>query len=73
MTLTQISLASLFLGHSQSVQTQIRHHRRLIRVFTVCLHEFLSKIKMKTIHLDTPKIGDGLIQWIGMDGTTRQI
>ena len=54
------------------MQTQIRHHMRLIRVFTVCLPEFLSKIKMKKVHLHTPKIGNGLIQSIGMDGPTRK-
>ena len=42
-----IRLASFFVGHRQLVQTQIR---RLIRVFTVCLHNvILKKIKMKYI------------------------
>ena len=36
-----------FLGHRQTVLTQIRCRRmwRLIRVCTVCLKEFLFKIK----------------------------
>ena len=34
------------LGHRQTVQTQIRRHRtrRLIKVFTVCLQEYLFEI-----------------------------
>ena len=37
--LTHISLTSNFMGHRQTVQTQMRRHRmgHLIRVFTVCL------------------------------------
>ena len=35
-----------FVGHRQTVQTQIRRHRtrRLISVYTVCAQKFLSKI-----------------------------
>ena len=38
---------SIFLGHRQTVQTQIRRRRtqRLIRVFTVCLQGFLFQIE----------------------------
>ena len=34
-----------FLGHRQTLQTQIRRHRtrRLTRIYTVCSQEFLSK------------------------------
>ena len=43
--LTLICLASFFVGHRQIVQTQIRCHRIwcLIRVSTVCLHNFTIK------------------------------
>ena len=36
----------LFVGHMQTTQTQIRHHRgwRLIRVSTVCLENVLLKL-----------------------------
>ena len=36
-----------FVGHRQIVQTQIRRHkmRRLIRVSTICLHNFLLKLE----------------------------
>ena len=34
-----------FVGYRQTVQTQIRRRRRLIRVFTVCLQEFLFEIE----------------------------
>ena len=36
-----------FWGHRQTVQTEIRRRgtRRLIRVFTVCLQEFLFEIE----------------------------
>ena len=39
----------LFVGHRQILQTQIRSHRmrRLIRVSTVCLHNYLVKIERK--------------------------
>ena len=39
----------LFVGHRQTVQTQIRRRRtpRLIRVYIVCLQNVLSKIKKK--------------------------
>ena len=38
-----------FLGHGQTVQTQIRRRRtqRLIRVFTVCSQEFIFEIEYK--------------------------
>ena len=41
--LTHLSLASFFVGHRQTVQTQIRRRRtqRLIRVCTVCLQKVL--------------------------------
>ena len=37
----------LYVGHRQIAQTQIRRHRmlRLIRVSTVCLHNFLLKLE----------------------------
>ena len=42
----------LFVGHKQKVHTQIRRRvhaftRRLIRVFTVCLHNILLEIERK--------------------------
>ena len=39
----------LFVGHRQTVKTQIRCHRmwRLIRVFTVCLQNIQLKFKSK--------------------------
>ena len=63
-----------FFGYRQTVQTQIRRPRtrRLIRVFTVCWQEFLSKIKQKWKSTrDTPKIGNGLLQLIRMEKSTR--
>ena len=66
----------LFLWHRQTVQTQIRRRRtrRLIRVFTVCWQEFLTKIEQKWKSTpDTPKIGNGLVQLRRMDGSTRQM
>ena len=40
----------LFVGHRQTVQTQIRHQRtrRLIRVSTICLQKFLLEFPIKT-------------------------
>ena len=60
-----MNLASLFWDLSK---------RCLIRVNTVCLQEFLFKneIIMKNTP-DTTKIGNGLIQLIWMDGSTRQM
>ena len=42
-SLTHISLASFFVGHKQTVQSQIRRHKtwRLIRVSTVSLKNVL--------------------------------
>ena len=42
-SLTHISLACHFWGHRQTLQTQIRRSRkrRLIRVYTVCLKDFM--------------------------------
>ena len=39
----------LFMGHSQTVQAQIRHHIMLclIRIFTVCLHNMYQNLKKK--------------------------
>ena len=65
-----------FFGQRQTVQTQIRRPRarRLIRVFTVCWQEFLSKIEQKWKSTpDTLKIRNGLIQLIRMEKPTRQI
>ena len=64
------------LGHRQTIQSQIRHRRtqRLIRVYTVCIQEFLYKIHQKWKSTpNTPKIGNGLVQLIRMEKSTRQI
>ena len=74
--LTHISLASSFLGYRQTVQTQIRRRRtrRLIRVHTVCLQEFLFQIEYKwNCKPDTPKIWNGLVIFIWMGCSTRQM
>ena len=49
----------LFVGHVQTVQTQIRCRStlRLISVSTVCLHNFLLKLDLKRkLPTNTPKI-----------------
>ena len=47
----QIHLSTMFyfVGHRQTVQTQIRHHRtlRMVRLSSVCLREFQFKLKYK--------------------------
>ena len=59
-----------YWGHVQTVQTKFRHRRTRcpIRVSTVCLQEFLRK--MKKCHLETPKFRNGLIQIIRTDKST---
>ena len=70
--LTHTSLTISFLGHRQTVQTQVRRRRmrRLIRVFTICGNVYLKYSKNEK---DTPKIGNGLVQLIRMDVSSRQI
>ena len=57
--------SDLFMGHRQTVQIQTRHCIMwcLIRNFTVCLQYLLLKFGKKT-PLNTPKIGNGLLQLI---------
>ena len=56
-----------FLGSMQTVQTQIR-------VFTVCLQEFLFKIEQKWKNTpDTSEIENGLVQLTRVDGSTGQM
>ena len=53
----------IFIGHRQTVWTKIRHFMMwcLIRIFTVCLQNFLLKFgKGQKIPPNTPKIGNGL-------------
>ena len=68
-------LSVQFLGPRQNVQTQIRRHRKwhLIRVYTVCFQEFLFEKKKWKSTPDTPKFGNGLIQLIRLEKSTRQI
>ena len=48
--------------------------RRLIRVFTVCLQEFLSKYdRNEKSTSDTPEMKNGLVQLIRMGKSIRQI
>ena len=57
----------LFVGHGQTVQTHIRRRimRRLIRVFTVYIHNVLLKINKheKKIPRNKPENGNGLVQF----------
>ena len=59
------------LGPRQTVQTHIRRHRtrHLIRVYTVCLRNFYVNKSTP----DTPKFGNGFIQLIRMEKSTRHI
>ena len=54
-----------FVGHRQTMQTQIRHRmmRCLIRIFTVCLQNNLSKFekKKRKIQPKVPKLVNGLV------------
>ena len=63
----------LFVGHRQTVQTQIRCRtmRCLIRVSTVCLQNVLLKFDQKQkIQPNTPKIGNGFLLLIRVDRFT---
>ena len=64
-SLTCISLASFFVGHRPTMQTQIRIRwiRCLIGVFTDCLLNVLLKFAHKNwkIPLNTPTVGNKLV------------
>ena len=67
----------LFVGHRKTVQTQIRHRimRCLIRIGTACLHnlqlKFGKKMKKYHLHCNIPKIGNELVQLIGVGNSIR--
>ena len=58
----------LFMGHRQTVQTQIRRHIMwcLIRIFTICLQNEIKICKKGKLPSNTPKIGNGiaLLIWV---------
>ena len=58
---------ALFMGHWQTVENQIRHHRmrRLLRFCTVCLQNVLLKFEWnKNLPPNNPYIQNGFVQMI---------
>ena len=63
-----------FLGHRQTVKTQIRRHRtrRLVRVFTVCLQKFIKKYDKNETKYTRNPLNENMDQLIRMEKSTMQ-